>query len=231
MRYKKTVEGRFIERPNRFVAYVDIGGKKEVVHVKNTGRCKELLLNGSRVVLCESDNLERKTKYDLISIEKMCQDGQCRLINIDSQAPNQVAFEWIEKSGLFSQNASVRREVKYGNSRFDLYIEDGNRKAFMEVKGVTLEFDGKAKFPDAPTERGVKHLLELEKCLNDGFEAYILFVIQMKGVVSFSPNDEMHKEFGETLRRVSQKGVKLLAYDCIITEDSMEIDNKIEIKL
>lgn len=231
MKYKKIIEGRFIERPNRFIAYVDIDGKKEVVHVKNTGRCKELLLSGSRVFLCESDNLERKTKHDLISVEKLCDDGEYRLVNIDSQAPNQVAYEWIEKSGLFSQNASVRREVKYGNSRFDLYIEDGDRRAFMEVKGVTLEFDGRAKFPDAPTERGVKHLLELEKCLKDGYEAYVLFVIQMKGVVSFSPNDDTHKEFGDALRRVVKNGVKLLACDCIITKDIIEIDEKVKIQL
>ena len=186
MKYNKIVRGKFISRPNRFIAKVEIDGSTETVHVKNTGRCRELLVPGCTVYLSESDNPERKTKYDLVTVIKDRDDLPSLMINMDSQVANDAAGEWLCRGELFSKDAVVRREVKYGNSRFDFYIEDGERKAFLEVKGVTLEFDGTAMFPDAPTERGVKHLGELASCMEDGYEAYVLFVIQMKGVQGIS---------------------------------------------
>ncbi|MBQ8207673.1 MAG: DNA/RNA nuclease SfsA [Clostridia bacterium] len=231
MNYKNIKIGEFIDRPNRFIAHVLLDGEAVTVHVKNTGRCKELLKKGSKVYLSETDNPERKTKYDLIAVQKVYDDGRCELVNIDSQAPNTAAYEWLKKGELFSSSASVRREVTYGDSRFDLYIEDGERRAFIEVKGVTLERGGFALFPDAPTERGIKHVSELAKSIADGYEAYVLFVIQMKGVHTFSPNDETHKAFGDALRNAYKEGVKILAYDCIVTEASIEIDQKINVEL
>lgn len=231
MKYKNIKSGIFIERPNRFIAKVLIDGTEETVHVKNTGRCKELLIKGTTVYLEESENPNRKTKYDLIATEKICSDGKKILINMDSVAPNEAAFEWVTKSGIFSKNAYVKREVFFGESRFDLYVCDGKRRAFIEVKGVTLEKDDKAMFPDAPTERGIKHLSSLVKSISEGYEAYVLFVIQMKGVSSFSPNDEMHKEFGNALRDAAAAGVKILAMDCIITANSMIIDKEIKVEL
>ena len=227
MKYNKIIEGIFLERPNRFIARVLIDGKIETVHVKNTGRCRELLVPEAKVYLFVSDNLNRKTKYDLIAVEKVTDRGTI-LVNMDSQVPNDVVGEWLKKGELFSQNAVVKREAKFGNSRFDFYIEDGERKAFLEVKGVTLENDGVVSFPDAPTERGVKHLNELASCLENGFEAYVIFVVQMKGVYKFEPNAEHHKEFADTLNSVRKKGVKVLVYDCIVTPDSIEIDSKID---
>ena len=196
------------------------------VHVKNTGRCKELLVSGCTVYLEKANNPERKTPYDLIAVKK----GDL-LINMDSQVVNGAAFEWVLKSGLFSSDACVRREVTHGNSRFDLYIEDGERRAFLEVKGVTLEMEGKALFPDAPTTRGVKHLNHLAEIISDGYEAYVLFVIQMKGITSFSPHDEMHKDFGDALRNAQKSGVNILAYDCKVTPDSIEIDSPVKVEL
>ncbi len=231
MRYKNIKSGIFLRRPNRFIAKVLIDGNEETVHVKNTGRCKELLIKGTTVYLERSENPSRKTKYDLIATEKICPDGKKILINMDSVAPNEAAFEWIIKSGIFSENAIVKREVFFGESRFDLYVCDGDRRAFVEVKGVTLEKNGKAMFPDAPTERGIKHLSSLARCISEGYEAYVLFVIQMKGVLSFEPNDEMHKAFGVALRDANKAGVKILARDCIITPDTMTIDKEIEVKL
>lgn len=226
MKYREIAEGKFISRPNRFIARVEIGGNTETVHVKNTGRCGELLIEGSRVFLSVSDNPQRKTKYDLIAVEKKMERGVV-LVNMDSQIPNDVAEEWLRKGELFSENAVIRREVKYGNSRFDFYIEDGKRKAFLEVKGVTLENEGIASFPDAPTERGIKHLKELTGCVKDGYEAYVLFVIQMKGIHSFRPNDERHKEFGDALREAKKKGVEIAVVDCIVTPDSLRIDKRL----
>ena len=231
MKYNNVVKGKFISRPNRFIAFVDIDGSNETVHVKNTGRCKELLMPGCTVYLSVSDNPSRKTKYDLIATEKETESGKYLLINMDSQVPNDVAEEWIINSDLFSKRAKIRREVTYGDSRFDFYIEDGDRKAFLEVKGCTLEKNGVAMFPDAPTERGVKHIKELEKCLDDGYEAYILFVIQMKGVHEFIPNDETHRSFGEALREASFRGVKILAMDCDVTPDSISIKDPVKINL
>ena len=227
MKYSNIVNGEFIDRPNRFIANVLIDNKIEVCHVKNTGRCKELLVKGSTVYLQKSDNPNRKTKYDLIAVEKVTDRGII-LVNMDSQVPNDVVAEWLKKNELFSENAVIKREVKFGNSRFDFYVEYGERKAFIEVKGVTLESDGVVSFPDAPTERGVKHINELVSCLEQGFEAYIIFVVQMKGVEVFEPNAEHHKEFADTLNYAREKGVKVLVYDCIVTPDTIEIDKKIE---
>lgn len=231
MKYKNIIKGRFIERPNRFIAKVEIDGITETVHVKNTGRCRELLQRGNTVYLEKSDNPNRKTAYDLVAVEKQRDDKQPLLINMDSQIPNAVAEEWLRKGNVFSGNAVIRREVKYGNSRFDFYIEDGERRAFLEVKGVTLEKDGVAMFPDAPTERGIKHINELIKCISEGYEAYILFVIQMKEVSLFTPNYETHAEFGKALCEAEKAGVRIMAADCIVTEDSIEIDSAVEIKL
>lgn len=231
MKYKNIVKGIFIERSNRFIAYAEIDGKMEKAHVKNTGRCKELLLPGASVYLEVADNPQRKTKYDLIAVEKFREGKEPLLINMDSQAPNNAAEEWLKKGNLFSENAVVKREVRYGKSRFDFYIEDGERKAFLEVKGVTLEENGLALFPDAPTERGVKHIKELMACMDEGYEAYILFVIQMKEMHAFSPNDKTHPDFGRALREAADGGVKVLAVDCKTETDYMEVDDYIEVKL
>lgn len=223
MKYKNVVKGTFIERPNRFIAKVDIDGNIHTVHVKNTGRCKELLIKGATVYLAKSDNRERKTLYDLIAVEKKYDNKEPLLINMDSQVPNVVAEEFLIKGNLFSKNAIIKREVTYKNSSFDLYIEDNGKKSFLEVKGVTLESDGIAMFPDAPTIRGVKHINELVSAIADGYEAYILFVIQMKGVKLFKPNAKMHKEFADVLSFAKKNGVKVLAVDSIVTKDSIEI--------
>lgn len=230
MKYKHIVDAIFVERPNRFIANVDINGERETVHVKNTGRCKELLVPGSKVYLAVADNPERKTKYDLIAVEKQRENKATLLINMDSQIVNDVAGEWLAKGLLFSKEAVIRREVTYGKSRFDFYIEDGERKIFLEVKGVTLEHDGIASFPDAPTERGIKHIRELVQCIEEGYEAYILFVIQMKEISLFHPNDVRHRAFGDALREAKQNGVNVLAYDCKVTSDSIELDRQVGVK-
>ncbi len=226
MKYSKVIEAKFISRPNRFIAFVDIKGEKVIAHVKNTGRCKELLVPNAVVYLCHSDNPDRKTKYDLIAVKK-----QSVLINMDSQAPNNAVEEWLKSRKLFSKKAIIKREFTYKKSKFDFYAEDGKRKAFIEVKGVTLEKNGIAYFPDAPTERGIKHIQELQESLNDGYEAFIVFVIQMKNIIKFKPNDETHKAFGDALREASNAGVKVLAVDCVVTPDSMTIDQFINIDL
>ena len=230
MKYKKIVAGRFANRPNRFIARVEVDGAIETVHVKNTGRCRELLIPGCAVYLAESDNPARKTKYDLVAVEKVTERGDL-MINMDSQVPNDVAGEWLRSSGLFSDEAVIRREVKWGDSRFDFYIEDGDRQAFLEVKGVTLENDGIASFPDAPTERGVKHIRELTRATGEGYEAYILFVVQMKGISCVRPNDATHPEFGEALRAAALAGVRVLAVDCVVTPDSIVADETVVVEL
>ena len=227
MVYKNIIAAEFVSRPNRFIAIVKVDGREEVVHVKNTGRCKELLIPGSTVYIERSENPARKTKYDLISVLK---NGE-KLINMDSQVVNEIAVEWLEKGNIFPENSIRRREVRYGKSRFDVYMENNSRKAFLEVKGVTLENDGVVRFPDAPTERGVKHINELIDCLKDGYEAYILFVIQMNGVKYFSPNDETHREFGEALRKAEASGVKILAVNCDVAQNSIDIDSEVEVRL
>lgn len=231
MKYQNVVKAEFVSRPNRFIAKVSLFGEEETVHMNNTGRCRELLLPGSTVYLEKSKNPNRKTKYDLIAVEKKRVDRSPLLVNMDSQIPNALAEEWIPRSGLFSSNAKVKREVSFGSSRFDLYIEDGSRRAFMEVKGVTLEEGGNSSFPDAPTVRGIKHIQELCRATQEGYEAYILFVIQMKEIISFSPNDSTHKAFGDALRQASKEGVKVLAYDCKVKPDALVIDSPVPIKL
>lgn len=231
MKYKNVVQGIFIDRPNRFVANVLIGGQAETVHVKNTGRCRELLISGCTVWLEKSENPLRKTKYDLIAVEKIREGQSPLIINMDSQLPNTVAGEWLERSGLFGENAVIKREVKYGSSRLDFCVEESGKTSFIEVKGVTLERDGIAYFPDAPTERGVKHINELINCHKNGFGAYILFVIQMKEITELRPNDDTHREFGEALCTASKSGVICLAMDCIVSADSVDIDKSVPIIL
>ncbi|MDE6674924.1 MAG: A/G-specific adenine glycosylase [Acetatifactor sp.] len=226
MRYENIKEGRFIERPNRFVAYVDIADRREKVHVKNTGRCRELLIPGAPVYLEKSGNPARSTSYDLIAVEK-----KGRLINMDSQAPNRVVLEWLQTRQLFPDLVSIRPETVYGSSRLDFYIETAREKIFMEVKGVTLEEEGEARFPDAPSERAVKHVEELIRARREGYGAYVLFVIQMKGVNYLIPNAATHPEFAEALRRASQAGVKILAYDCQVTADSLAIADAVPVYL
>lgn len=225
MKYSQIERAAFLERPNRFVAYVDLLGKKETVHVKNTGRCRELLLEGAEVYLEKSDNPERKTMYDLVAVRK----GD-KLINMDSQAPNKAAEEWLLKKELFPNLTLLKPETKYKNSRFDFYMECNEEKIFMEVKGVTLEKEGVVSFPDAPSERAVKHLEELIEAKKDGYQAYVLFVIQMKGVSYFSPNERTHPEFADALRKAQEAGVQILAYDCQVTADSMWIDQPVEVR-
>lgn len=224
MEYRNIVAGTFIERPNRFIAHVKIRSKVEVVHVKNTGRCAELLQPGATVYVQEAENPERKTKWDLIGVKK-----GSRLINMDSQIPNKIVEEWIRSGNLFPDATKIKAEQKYQNSRFDLYIECGERKIFVEVKGVTLEEDGIVKFPDAPTERGVKHIQELCEAVKAGYEAYVFFVIQMKGVRYFTPNMETHPQFGEALQRAQEEGVHILAYDCRVMKDRIEIANEVPV--
>lgn len=226
MKYNNTEAAVFIDRPNRFIAHVKLNGRTETVHVKNTGRCKELLVPGAEVILERSSNPDRKTKYDIICVNK-----SGRLINMDSQVPNKAAAEWIREGALFPEEIQVYTERTYGNSRFDIYVESSRRMAFIEVKGVTLEENNVARFPDAPTLRGIKHMEELIRCMEDGYEAYLLFVIQMKGIVKFEPNWNTHRDFGETLRKAEQAGVKLLAYDCLIEKDRIEIKDPVPIDL
>lgn len=226
MKYENTKRAVFLDRPNRFIAHVDLNGQTETVHVKNTGRCKELLIPGTEVILEESVNPARKTKYDLICVNK-----SGRWINMDSQVPNKAAVEWIRAGRLFPEEVTLKTEKVYGNSRFDIYVESPCRKAFIEVKGVTLEENDIARFPDAPTQRGVKHVEELIRCQEDGYEAYLLFVIQMKGIREFEPNWSTHPQFGEVLQKAQNAGVHLLAYDCLIREDYIEIQDPVPIRL
>lgn len=224
MKYQKIQNGTFLSRPNRFIAYVKVNGKEEICHVKNTGRCKELLVEGATVYLEESQNPVRKTKYDLIAVQK----GE-RLINLDSQAPNQAFWEWAPS--FFQNLTHIRREKTFGKSRFDCYAETADgRKCFIEVKGVTLEQDGVVLFPDAPTQRGVKHVEELCECVKSGYDAYLFFVIQMKDVAYFTPNRDTHPEFADALQKAVKEGVKVYAVDCDITPDSMEIRDFVEVK-
>ena len=224
MKYENITSGTFISRPNRFIAKVDIGGNMETVHVKNTGRCKEILVKGCRVILEESSNPNRKTKYDLVAAYK----GD-RLINIDSQVPNDVAEEALAEGKVIPGLKNIRREVIHGESRVDIFAE-GKKGTFVEVKGVTLERDGIVLFPDAPTERGVKHLNTMMRCVEEGYDAYVLLVIQMSDVDYFIPNYDTHEEFGIKLKEAYDKGVHILAYDCIVTEDSISIGKEVEVR-
>lgn len=226
MRYKHIVQGKFLERPNRFIAHVEIQGRRETVHVKNTGRCRELLLPGAQVYLEKSDNPSRKTKYDLVAVRK----GQL-LVNMDSQAPNKAVEEWLYTKELFPDLVSVKPETTYGNSRFDFYVETVTERIFIEVKGVTLENNGVLSFPDAPSERAVKHVEELLQAHRDGYQVYVLFVIQMEAAQYFTPNAATHPEFAKALVRASEQGVRVLAYNCMVTADSMKIHKPVPVQI
>ena len=225
MRYAKMVEGTFLSRPNRFIAHIEIDGKEEVCHVKNTGRCRELLPAGAKVWCLDAQSPNRKTRYDLITVQK----GE-RLINMDSQAPNAAVKEWLQAGGL-GKIENLKPESKHGDSRFDFSFSKDGRQCFLEVKGVTLEHDGVCAFPDAPTERGAKHLRGLTEAANAGYGAYVLFVIQMKDVKYLHPNDATDPEFGKALREAAANGVEVLAVDCDVTIDEMNIGNFVPVKL
>ena len=231
MKYENIRSATFVNRPNRFIAECDFSGERVVSHVKNTGRCRELLVPGATVYLDEPTGRERKTKYDLVAVEKICPDGRKILINMDSQMPNHSAEEFLRRGNLYPNATAIRREFAVGKSRFDFRIEEGDKVTYLEVKGVTLENDGIASFPDAPTERGVKHIEELIALKEQGFGAAILFVIQMKGITEFRPNDETHPAFGDALRRAATSGVQIYAYDCTVTPDTMTIDKPVEVRL
>ena len=225
MQYGTMVQGRFLARPNRFIAHVQIGGQTEICHVKNTGRCRELLPEGATVWCEVAKNPARKTKFDLITVEK----GD-RLINMDSQAPNIAAGEWLRAGGL-GQLEDLRAETVHGDSRFDFSFVRNGKRCFLEVKGVTLERDGICAFPDAPTDRGAKHLRGLARAAEDGFGAYVLFVIQMSDVRYLQPNDATDPQFGDALRAAAGAGVEILAVDCRVTENSMVIGGPVEVRL
>jgi len=225
MKYGTMVPGIFLARPNRFIAHVQIDGKQEICHVKNTGRCRELLPAGAQVWCQRSDNPARKTKFDLITVRK----GN-RLINMDSQAPNAAAGEWLSSGGLGALQ-NLRSEVFHGDSRFDFAFEQDGRQCFLEVKGVTLEEDGVCAFPDAPTQRGSRHLRGLAEAVKAGYGAYVLFVIQMDRVKYLHPNDRTDPDFGAALREAAAAGVKILAMDCAVTPDSMTIGKPVEVRL
>ena len=224
MTYGTIVEGKFLARPNRFIAHVETSEGVQVCHVKNTGRCRELLVPGATVYLEESPNSNRKTKYDLIAVKK-----GALLINMDSQAPNQVAQEYLPR--LFPGLTSFKREQTWGSSRFDFYVEAAGERWFLEVKGVTLEEDGVVLFPDAPTQRGVKHLEELIACQEEGYEAAVCFVIQMAGMGDFAPNDATHSAFGAALRRAAGAGVRVLAMECAVAPGTLTVTTPVPVLL
>ena len=271
MKYNQVVPGIFLQRPNRFIAHVLINGKEEVCHVKNTGRCRELLIPGCTVYCSVSGNPQRKTKFDLIAVEKIIESQtvfantgttsqnvkstpethNTFLVNMDSQAPNAAVKEWLQSGASpFKKIDFMKPEYKYGNSRFDFYLEcntetkragptqtptenktTSSRKIFLEVKGVTLEYSGVVLFPDAPTERGVKHVRELIHCHEEGFETYVLFVVQMERALYFTPNRKTHPQFADALCDAQKAGVQLLAYTCKVTPDEMKIDKELRISL
>lgn len=224
MQYQTVIPGRFLSRPNRFIAQVEAEGRVQTVHVKNTGRCRELLVPGAAVYLEKSGNPARKTAYDLIAVKK-----GALLVNMDAQAPNQVFAEWV--SGLLPEGAELRREYGYGDSRLDFCVESPRGRCLIEVKGVTLEEGGAARFPDAPTERGVKHIRELQRAAEAGLGAVLFFVVQMEGMKSVAPNDETHPAFGAALREAAAKGVRVCAYDCAVTPESLSIRGEVPVIL
>lgn len=224
MQYQTVVPGRFLSRPNRFVAQVEAEGAVRTVHVKNTGRCRELLIPGAAVYLEKSANPSRKTAYDLIAVRK----GDL-LVNMDAQAPNRVFAEWL--TPRLPEGAVLRREYRYGDSRLDFCVEGPRGLFLIEVKGVTLEDGGAARFPDAPTERGVKHLRELRKAAEAGLGTALFFVVQMEGMRSVAPNDETHPAFGAALREAADHGVRVCAYDCAVTPDSLTIRREVPVIL
>ena len=225
MKYNRVVPGVFLKRPNRFIAHVCIHGKEEVCHVKNTGRCKELLVSGCTVYCAVSDNPNRKTKFDLIAVEKKVESSTL-LINMDSQAPNAAVKEWLASGASpFGQIDLLKPECRHGNSRFDFYLECNKRKIFIEVKGVTLEDDGVVLFPDAPTERGVKHLYELARAAANGYHCSIDFVIQMNGIRQVNPNDETQPEFRQALLHAVKAGVEVVCHGCHVEADRIWISS------
>lgn len=225
MRYENIREATFLSRPNRFIAYIEIEGRQELCHVKNTGRCRELLLPGAPVMVQEMPALKRKTGYDLIGVYKAD-----RLINIDSQVPNRVFREWLEERRFFNPLTRISPEYRYHNSRLDFYIESGPRRIMAEIKGVTLEENGVALFPDAPTERGVKHLTELVRAAAEGWEAYLFFIVQMAGVRYLAPNAKTHPAFATALLNAQRQGVQVLALDCTVTADSITARDWVEVR-
>lgn len=224
MKYSNIYKGTFIERPNRFIAICEIDGKEEICHVKNTGRCRELLVKGTTVYLEKSPNPNRKTQYDLVSVQK-----NDRLINMDSQIPNYVVAESLDK--IFNGITYVKQEYKYGNSRFDIYVETKTDKIFVEVKGVTLEEDGVVRFPDAPTERGIKHLKELQKAVEEGYKACVVFLVQMQDVKYFEPNYETHPQFASELKKAHENGVEIFVYDSVVTPNEIKLNKSVKIKM
>lgn len=227
MKYKNIEKAVFLSRISRFTAEIKIGDEKHICHVKNTGRCKELLLPGAEIFAARADSAKRSTKFDLIGVYK----GD-NLVNVDSQIPNQVFQEWVLQGNLFDEITFFKREQTYRNSRLDFYIETaGKRKIFAEIKGVTLEEDGTALFPDAPTQRGLKHIRELCRSMQEGYEAYLVFIIQMKGIHCFKLNDRMQQEFGDELRAAKERGLKIVAVDCIVTSDCITADNLVNVIL
>ena len=226
IRYEKMKQGAFLARPNRFVAHVRLDGQEEICHVKNTGRCRELLLPGAEVWCQHHDDPGRKTAWSLITVRK----GE-RLVNLDSQVPNKLALDYVKQGGLGFAPQMVKPEQTYGNSHFDLYYEAGERRGFVEVKGVTLEDGGVARFPDAPTQRGRKHLLELQTAVEAGFDAWVLFVIQMADIRRFEPNWPRDPDFAEALYRAAEHGVQVRAVECFVTEDSLAITKEVPVAL
>lgn len=216
MKYGRIVRGRFLERPNRFIAYVDIEGKREIVHVKNTGRCAELLLPEAKVALEFCGGSQRKTQYDLVSVYKQ----GLGWVNMDSQAPNRVVGEYLATRRDITY---IKPEYRFGASRIDFYFEKGNTKCLMEVKGVTLEREGIGYFPDAPTERGIKHIYELMDALERGYDSYLVFVVQMPGITLVRPNDVTHPQFGQALREAAEKGVRIMAAECAVSPEELKI--------
>ena len=223
MTYKTVRTGCFLSRPNRFIAHVDVDGVDTVCHVKNTGRCKELLTPNCTVILEQADNPARKTPYDLIAVYK----GD-RLVNMDSQAPNAVAADYL--AARFP-DAVIRREVTYGDSRFDFHVQNGEEEWFVEVKGCTLEVDNIGYFPDAPTQRGVKHIQHLMRAVSEGYRAAVLFIIQMEGIAAIRPNDSTHPAFGDALRQAAAEGVEVWAVDCAVTPDTLTHKNAVPVQL
>ena len=230
MTYPNIRPGIFIKRPNRFIAHVEVDGAEEICHVKNTGRCRELLVPGAKVWLVESDNPERKTRFDLVAVEKVRADGTL-LINMDSQAPNHIFREWAEAGNFRPGLKILRGETTYGNSRFDFYWEDSEKRGFVEIKGVTLEHDGVVRFPDAPTERGVKHLEELISAKAAGYEAAVCFIVQMEGMDHLEPNDATHPAFGDALRKCAAAGVEVFSLECETAPGYVKAVREIPIKL
>lgn len=230
MKYHTTVPAIFLSRPNRFVAHVLLEGEQVVCHVKNTGRCRELLVEGCTVYLEPSRNPNRKTAYDLVAVEKQTPRGNL-LINMDAQAPNALFREWAEAGNFRDGLTLLRGEKTFGNSRFDFYWESSKSRGFVEIKGCTLEENGVARFPDAPTQRGVKHVLELIAAREAGYEAAICMVVQMEGMNYFTPNDDTHPAFGEALRRAERAGVEIFALGCSVTTDCLTWGDQIPVRL